>query len=185
MHSFFSSVLITVVLAILLRFFVIQPFIVDGESMEPNFSNQQYIMIDKLSYRFRDPGRGEVVVFHPPTNPTENYIKRVIGLPGETVKIENNEVVVNGHVVNETYLGSRQHATQNFSSMPPVTLGDDEYFVLGDNRPHSSDSREWGPLKKAAIEGRTWFVIFPVNAFHTVTKPSYDFSFFGAQLTLS
>lgn len=177
MASLFQSVLITVVLAVLLRFFVLQPFIVDGESMEPNFHNGEYIMIDKLSYRFREPARGEVVVFHPPTNPSENYIKRIIGLPGETVRIDNGNVIVNGNVVNEQYLGSNEHATENFNLVSALTLQADEYFVMGDNRPHSSDSREWGALERKAIEGRTWFVMFPINELHSVAKPSYDFTF--------
>lgn len=181
MVSFFQSVLITVLIAVVLRFFVIQPFVVEGASMEPNFHDQQYIMIDKLSYHLRAPARGEVIVFHPPTSPDENYIKRIIGLPGETVRIENHEVFVNANKVNEPYLGSQEHNTDKFALSNPVTLGVDEYFVMGDNRSHSSDSREWGVLKRDAIEGRTWFVLFPTSSFHFVTKPSYDFSFLNVQ----
>lgn len=174
MKSFFQSVLVTITLAVVLRLFVIQPFIVDGASMEPNFHNQEYIMIDKLSYRFHTPKRGDVVVFHPPTNPSENYIKRVIGLPGETVSIDNFQVKINGNAVSEPYLDSAQRITQPLGLARSELLGEREYFVLGDNRQHSSDSREWGPLKLDEIEGRTWFVIFPVNDFHVVATPNYD-----------
>lgn len=170
-----QSVLCTVIVAVLLRFFVLQPFIVDGASMEPNFKNNQYILIDKLSYRFRSPSRGEVVVFHPPNNPSENYIKRIIGLPGETVVIKNNQITVDGHVLTEAYLGSRQNNTLASPSPSIVTLGSDEYFVLGDNRGHSSDSRDWGALKFASIEGRTWFIMFPVDEFKAVAAPNYVF----------
>src|SRR4051812_43490451 len=95
MLSFIQSILITVLLAFLLRFFLIQPFIVEGSSMEPNFHDQQYIIIDKLSYRLREPRRGEVIVFHPPNDPAQNYIKRIIGLPGETIRIDNGSVFIN------------------------------------------------------------------------------------------
>lgn len=173
--SFFQSVLITIVLAVVLRFFVLQPFIVDGASMEPNFSNNQYILIDKVSYRFRAPKRGEVVVFHPPNIPNENYIKRIVGLPGETVVIKNNQVNVDGHILREAYLESNQSTTQPNSLSNIVTLGHNEYFVLGDNREHSSDSRDWGPLQLSSIEGRTWFIMFPVTDFRAVAAPSYVF----------
>lgn len=173
--SFIQSVLLTIVVAVVLRFFILQPFIVDGSSMEPNFHNQQYIMIDKLTYRFRSPARGEVVVFHPPVNETDNYIKRIIGLPGETVRIENGEVYVDGHKLIEPYLGKSQHLTQSFNSVKPLTLKANEYFVMGDNRSHSSDSRDWGALSFDKIEGRTWFVLFPATDFHTIETPTYVF----------
>src|SRR3989344_3455393 len=127
--SFFQSVFVTIVIAVILRLFVIQPFVVDGASMEPSFQHQEYIMIDKLSYRFRPPARGEVVVFHPPTNPTENYIKRIIGLPTETVRIHNGEGYIDGHRLTEAYLGKNQHSTLPFTKTSSITLKNDEYFV--------------------------------------------------------
>lgn len=176
MFSFIQSVVITVLLAFMLRFFVLQPFIVEGASMEPNFHDQQYIIIDKLSYRVREPQRGEVIVFHPPVAISQNYIKRIIGLPGETVLVKDGEVFVNGTKVNEPYLGSQNHHTQPMSTQSPITLGEDEYYVMGDNRSHSSDSREFGALKKDNIEGRTWFIAFPLSDFEFINKPDYNLS---------
>lgn len=174
MLSFLQSVTITILLAFLLRFFVIQPFVVEGSSMEPNFHDDQYIIIDKFSYRVREPQRGEVIVFHPPTYPDQNYIKRIIGLPNETVTIQNGEVFINNKQLEEAYLGNQESASPELLNFEPVTLGSDEYFVMGDNRNHSSDSREWGKLSKANIEGRTWFVAFPVSDFHFVQLPEYE-----------
>ncbi|HEY1074578.1 MAG TPA: signal peptidase I [Patescibacteria group bacterium] len=187
MFSFIQSVVITVLLAFLLRFFVLQPFIVEGSSMEPNFHDQQYIIIDKLSYRMREPHRGEVIVFHPPVAITQNYIKRIIGLPGETVLVKEGEVFVNGKKVDEPYLGNENHHTLPISTQSPVTLGDDEYFVMGDNRTHSSDSREFGALKKANIEGRTWFIAFPFRDFEFIHKPNYNLSLapFATKISLA
>ncbi len=173
MLSFIQSIVITILLAFLLRVFVVQPFVVDGSSMEPNFHNGQYIIIDKLSYRFRDVKRGEVVVLHPPVATSENYIKRVIGLPGETVEVKDGEVFINTTKLDEPYLGSEQHNTTPFNTDKPVTLGTDEYFVMGDNREHSSDSRDWGKLNKSAIEGRTWFIVFPLSDFSFIRSPEY------------
>jgi signal peptidase I len=173
MLSFIQSILITVLLAFLLRFFLIQPFIVEGSSMEPNFHDQQYIIIDKLSYRIREPRRGEVIVFHPPNDPAQNYIKRIIGLPGETVRIDNGNVFINEIKLEEPYLGEQNHNTEQLRFREPVTLDADEYFVMGDNRNHSSDSREWGELVKHNIEGRTWFIALPFSDFQVIPRPSY------------
>lgn len=174
MFSFVQSVVVTILLAFLIRFFVLQPFVVEGSSMEPNFHNNQYIIIDKLTYRFREPKRGEVIVFHPPTEPSQNYIKRIIGLPGETIAISNGDVFVNGKKLDENYLGNQNHKTDQFATKEPVILGQEEYFVMGDNRGHSSDSREWGKLKKSEFEGRTWFIMFPLRDMSLIRKPTYD-----------
>ena len=174
MLSFAQSVIVTVLLAFLLRFFVIQPFIVEGSSMEPNFHDQEYIIIDKFTYRFREPRRGEVIVFHPPTEPSQNYIKRVIGLPGETVSIQDGDVYVNGNKISEAYLGNQYHKTEQLRQRDPITLPPNEYFVMGDNRTHSSDSREWGELPKENIEGRTWFIALPLQNFQLVSPPRYQ-----------
>lgn len=173
MFSFIQSIVITILLAFLLRVFVVQPFVVEGSSMEPNFHNSQYIIIDKVSYRFRDVKRGEVVVLHPPVDLSQNYIKRVIGLPGETVSVQDGEVFINNKKLDEPYLGAEQHKTNQFNTQTPVTLGANDYFVMGDNREHSSDSRDWGKLDKSAIEGRTWFIVFPLSDFSFIRSPEY------------
>ena len=174
MFSLFQSITLTIVLAFFLRFYVVQPFIVEGSSMEPNFHDRQYIVIDKASYRFRQPSRGEVIVFHPPTELSQNYIKRIIGLPGEIIEIRDGDVFVNNIRLNEAYLGDSNHTTNEGNQKEPVTLGPDEYFVMGDNRSHSSDSREWGVLSKSYIEGRTWFIAYPPQQFQFVRPPIYQ-----------
>lgn len=155
---------IALVLAGLVRYFLVQPFFVEGASMEPNFQNGQYLLIDEASYYFKSPERGEVVVFHYPLDTSKYYIKRIVGLPGETVEIKKGEVAIynsaspTGFFIDEKYL-----------PMGVVTIGDirkklanNEYFVLGDNRPVSSDSRQWGTLPANDIVGRVWIRAWPV-----------------------
>ncbi len=141
--------------------------------MEPNFHDREYIVIDKLSYRLHQPHRGDVVVFHPPVNPNDNYIKRVIGLPGETVSIYHEDIYINGKKLDEPYLQDNNHTTEPLTQKAEVTLKANEYYVLGDNRTHSSDSREWGPLQVSKIEGRTWFIAFPWKNFQVINAPTY------------
>jgi len=170
-------ILIALVIVVPLRVFVFQPFLVRGASMEPNFHNGDYLIVDELSYRFRDPERGEVIVFKFPQDPSQRYIKRIIGLPGETVQTQNGSIIIssseNGEdtfILDETeYLSSLNHNTQ-FSSF---VLEEDEYFVLGDNRRFSSDSRRWGVLPEKNIVGRTLIRLLPPNAFAKVEVPQY------------
>jgi signal peptidase I len=157
--------LIAFVLVVGLRVFVFQPFLVRGASMEPNFHNWDYLIVDEISYRFRAPERGEVIVFKYPNDPSQRYIKRIIGLPGETVDVSRGQVTISGgpeeFVLDELpYLSG---ITTPGSTH--VTLGEDEYFVMGDNRSQSSDSRSWGALPEEYIIGRTFIRVFPVNAF--------------------
>ncbi len=174
MMSLFQSIATTLLLAFAIRFFVVQPFVVEGSSMEPNFYDSEYILIDKLSYRLRPPARGDVVVFHPPTSPSQNYIKRIIGLPGETVKVIDGQVAVNGQLLEEEYLRTGKVGVGSAVDNVLTTLAQDEFYVMGDNRDHSSDSREWGALKRQNIEGRTWLIVFPFDNFHLVGQPSYE-----------
>lgn len=165
-----KTVIFVSILALIIRTFLLQPFIVDGRSMEPNYHTSDYLLIDKLSYRLRDPKRGEVVVFQYPKNHQENYIKRIIGLPGETVVIENGEVKIvnrffpNGQPLAESYL-KEQTQTEVFGAKDrlSITLGPDEYFVLGDNRGASSDSRVFGAVSQNEILGRSFIRPFPLN----------------------
>jgi len=172
-YDVFKTVTTVLGVAFLIRFFLIQPFYVSGQSMEPNFENNQYIIVDQVSYRFREPARGDVIVFKYPRNITFSFIKRVIGLPGETVIVDNGSVTIyndehpNGVVLEEDYLTSRTPMQAN------VTLKSDEYFVMGDNRPNSSDSRNWGALPKHLIVGKVWVVLYPFDDFKTIAKPSY------------
>lgn len=161
-------VLISLAIILPVRMFLIQPFYVEGASMEPNFHDKEYLIIDEISYRFQEPQRGEVIVFRNPKNTKQYYIKRVIGLPGETVEISGGEVLINGKAIKEPYIENL--SKQSFSAL---TLTDDEYFVLGDNRPVSQDSRYFKGLKREYIIGRVWFRGWPVNKISTFNLPTY------------
>lgn len=161
-------VLISLAIILPVRMFLVQPFYVEGASMEPNFYDKEYLIIDELSYRFHEPARGEVVVFRNPDNNKQYYIKRVIALPGETVEIASGKVSINGKELNETYIDDL--SSQSFAQL---TLGPDEYFVLGDNRSVSRDSRVFHALPKKLIIGRVWFRGWPVDRISTFNLPEY------------
>lgn len=164
--DFFKTLFLVALAAFLIRYFLVQPFIIEGNSMEPNFHDSEYLLTDKLSYRFTSPQRGEVIIFHPPENPGVNYIKRVIGLPGETVEIKEGKVFVNGKLFNEPEIEAETQVTSQKELK--LTVPFDTYFVLGDNRPHSRDSRELGTIPKINITGRVWFVVLPFQDFGLV-----------------
>jgi signal peptidase I len=154
--------LIVLAVVVPLRVFVAQPFIVSGESMVPTFENGDYLIVDQISYYRNDPERGDVIVFRYPTNHKRFLIKRVIGLPGEMITINGNKITINktdGSFVqlDESYIN------EEFSTYGTWELGEEDYFVLGDNRQKSSDSRSWGILDKDLIVGKTFLRLFPVN----------------------
>ncbi len=153
----FRVIAIVFISAVIIRYFLFQPFIVEGSSMEPNYHNSEYLFIEKVSYRFREPKRGEVVVFRYPNNPSINYIKRIIGVPGDTVRIENGVVSVNGKQLSEEYLEEGTKTIVNRSPDLPyeVTIPNHKYFVMGDNRSHSSDSRDGWLVDRQMIIGRS------------------------------
>jgi len=158
-----KSLAISLLLAIGIRYFIFQPFKVEGASMEPIFTDGDYLIVDELSFHFRDIKRGETIVFH---HGSSYFIKRVIGLPGETVTINNGYVYINKHMLDELdFLAGKTYGNTE------VVLGEDEYFVLGDNRTSSSDSRVFGPLKQGQIIGRVWVRLMPINKinlFHAI-----------------
>jgi signal peptidase I len=149
------------VIVIPFRLYIAQPFIVDGSSMDPTFKNGQYLIVDELSYHFRSPERGSVLIFKYPRNPSEYFIKRVIGLPGETISIKDGVVSITspedtkGITLNEPYVKYKKSDNQTF------TLKADEYFVMGDNRYASADSRIWGAVPKDNIVGRPIIRVVP------------------------
>jgi len=164
-----SIVLYTLValgLALFVRFYIAAPYVVSGASMEPNFDNWHYLIVDRLSFRFGEPQRGEVVVFDLPQEPSRSLIKRVIGLPGETVVLQDkNVVIINeeypaGFTLEEPYLDPQNNVGVNIMR---VTLEKDQYFVLGDNRRVSADSRTWGTLPKDMIVGRAILRLYPLD----------------------
>ena len=142
-------------------------FRIEGQSMEPSLHDGEYVIIDRVSYVLHPPERGDVIVFVPPTN-DKDYIKRVIGLPGDTVEVRNGQVFVNGTALTEPYLNT----TTNYAS-GPQTLEPSHYFVLGDNRNNSSDSHSWGPIAASSIIGRAWFVYWPPTNWGAVPHYSY------------
>jgi len=168
-------VIIAMLIVIPIRYFVFQPFFVRGQSMEPNFHNGDYLIIDEFSYHFRDPLRGEVVVFKYPNNPSQRYIKRIIGLPGETVEIKEGEINVYDEkgipqILDESdYLPDLKNTPGDLK----IRLDKNDYFVLGDNRLFSSDSRCWGTLPEENIIGRVLIRAWPFTALAKIEVPSY------------
>jgi len=157
------------------RYFLFKPFYVKGQSMEPNYYEKDYLIIDELSYRFREPQRGEVIVFEAPVNNRDYYLKRILGLPGERIKIEDSKVIVyndehpQGVVVEEFYLD------ENTIGSVMQTIGPDQYFVMGDNRDSSYDSRRFGPINEGAIVGRTVLRGWPFTRISKFSAPEYNF----------
>lgn len=150
------------VIVIPLRMFVAQPFVVSGLSMFPTFNDKDYLIVDELSYHFRDPSRGEVVIFHPPENPKTYYIKRVIGLPNETIHVQDGTVSIINKLHPQGFALDQSFVTYQGTGTMQKTLGPDEYFVMGDNRPASYDSRFWtNNLKRDEIVGRALVRLFP------------------------
>ena len=168
-------VIISLAIVLPIRYFLIQPFYVKGASMEPNFHDNEYLIIDELSYRFREPKRGEIVVFRYPLDPKQFFIKRVIGLPGDLVRIANGQIVIfnnehpEGFALEESYLG--QVPTSGDKS---VKLEKNEYYVLGDNRPASLDSRIFGTVPGELITGRVILRGWPVTRLTYFEAPIYQ-----------
>lgn len=163
-REWIQVIVIALVISLPIRFFIAEPFLVHGASMDPTFATGQFLIVDRLSYRFESPKRGDVIVFEYPHNPKVYYIKRIIGLPGEKIAIKNGEVYINGtkdpsQHINEPYVEDSRKSHDTLE----VTLGDTEYFVMGDNRIESSDSRSWGPVDKNFIVGRPFIRIFPID----------------------
>jgi signal peptidase I len=183
MRKFFASLLEVLEIAVIavgavfiVRTFLVQPFLVSGTSMSPTFSNGDYVLTDELTYRIRPPERGEVVVFHDVSDSSTYLIKRIIGLPGETVIIKNNIITIvnkqnpNGFVLNESYL-PKGTVTGGDGTW---TLSSSSYMMLGDNRVVSYDSRSWGPLPANDIVGLVRFRLWPLNAIHIFSAPQYN-----------
>ncbi|MEX0916622.1 MAG: signal peptidase I [Candidatus Spechtbacterales bacterium] len=157
-----------------IRYFVVQPFFVEGASMEATYHDGDYLLVDKISYLVGGPARGEVIVFRFPNDPKKVFIKRIIGLPRETVVVERGIVTIyntenpNGFELEEAYL------VEETTNSTQVTLGGEEYFVMGDNRDASYDSRGWGPLKERFIIGKVFLRAWPFSSAELVATPSYS-----------
>lgn len=166
---------ISLVIIIPIRYFLIQPFYVRGASMEPNFFDHEYLIIDEISYRFKDPIRGDIVVFKYPKDPSQYFIKRVIGLPGDTVEIVDGRVKIynqehpNGTSLDETGYLDQDRTIPNRT----VTLKAKEYFLMGDNRAASLDSRVFGAVDRSYIVGKVLLRGYPVDRWKVFSPPSY------------
>ncbi|MBI5230116.1 MAG: signal peptidase I [Candidatus Magasanikbacteria bacterium] len=166
----------TIVTIFVVRTFLFKPFYVRGASMETNFFDHEYLIIDEVSYRLNEPKRGDVIVFRYPNDPSQYFLKRVIGLPGETIMVRNGRVIVinkdfqNGIVLNEGYLRPSLRTPGDISA----TMKTGQYFVMGDNRPASWDSRGFGPISGSAIVGRVWVRGWPFDRAQAFSTPQYQ-----------
>jgi len=205
-YDVFKTVSTVLGIAFLIRFFLVQPFYISGSSMEPNFHDGQYVVVDQVSYRLRSPGRGETIVFKFPQNVAFNFIKRIVALPGEKVEIRDNHVYItnqdnpDGKRLVENYIhpyqtgnlittlgkanydddgdgrtdeDARDGVDNDLDGRVDEDGNVDEYFVLGDNRNNSSDSRSWGILPRTNIIGRVWVVLYPFDQFEVASRPAY------------
>ncbi|MEK7631952.1 MAG: signal peptidase I [Patescibacteria group bacterium] len=163
-------VAISLAIIIPVRYFLLQPFYVKGASMEPNYEDHEYLLIDELSFRLREPKRGEVVVFKYPNDPSQYFIKRVIGLPGDGVDVREDGVYVNGTKLDESAYLAPSLAIGNTAS---TVVPSGSYFLMGDNRPASLDSRIFGPVQRNYIVGKTWIRAWPFNKLSHFSAPEY------------
>ncbi len=182
-NSLIREVLQTIILTALVFFVVrlaVQPTLVSGPSMEPGLYTGDWVMVNKLAYTFGAPQRGDVIVFHPPSDPSELYVKRLIGLPGDTVTVTSSAVYVNNDKLSEPYIypltGSE---VENPQAVPPLKLAPGQYFMMGDHRQDSNDSRVFGPVPKQNIVGKAQAVFWPVNKWEFV--PTYPNVFSGVK----
>jgi len=175
-------VIISLAIILPIRYFLIQPFYVKGASMEPSFHDYQYLLIDEISYRLAEPRRGDIVVFRYPEDPSQYFIKRVIGLPGERVEVDNGKILITPvspnatEILVEPYLAdaSETECLKLYNCQLPTTLGPDEYFMMGDNRPASLDSRYFGPVNRSEIVGKAWLRVWPFSTFTVFQGQSYN-----------
>lgn len=168
--DFVKIVIISLVIIVPVRYFVAQPFFVRGASMDPTFENGEYLVVDELSYRFHKPERGDVIVFRFPLNPSQFYIKRIAGLPGEKVVVGGGGVSLYNDSREIFFDESGYLAELHTAGDVEIILEDDEFFVLGDNRNASSDSRRWGALHKSFIVGKVFLRAWPVDRFTIFSK---------------
>lgn len=178
--DFIETIVVALAIFVVVYLFLLQPHQVKGASMKPNFTDGEYILTDKISYRFSKPQRGDVIIFQAPTDPEVDFIKRIIGLPGEKVKISDGKIIIyndthkDGFTLNEPY--DIKGPTSGGKEVPQnteVSVGNNQYFVLGDNRVESFDSRSWGMLPKENITGKAWLRYWPLNKLGFVKHSKY------------
>ena len=156
----------------LIYLFIAQFHKVSGNSMVPTLHNEDYLITEKVSYKFGKPHRGQIIVLKNPKNESEDFIKRIIALPEDTIKVEANFVFVNGEKLTEDYLppGTPTHSGAFLTEGKTIKVNSEEFFVFGDNRDHSSDSRAWGPITKDEIVGKAFFLYWPIERVGLLNK---------------
>src|SRR3989339_5676 len=170
-----KTVLISLAIILPIRYYLVQPFFVKGPSMESNFHDKDYLIVDEISYSLGEPKRGEAVIFRYPANPKEFFIKRIIGLPGEEVLVRDNKITIfnrenpEGIILKEEYIDSNQVTSGNMRTR----LDENEYWVMGDNRMNSHDSRAFGPVNKSYFIGRATLRLFPFDRIGVIKSPTY------------
>jgi signal peptidase I len=172
--SFLETVVVALVISIVLYIFVMTPHEVIGNSMHPTYKNGEYLMANKVTYRLKDPQRGDVVIFK--YSETQDFIKRIIALPGDTVMLKDGQLYINDTLLDESnYLNSTVYTNGGdfLKEGESKIIPEGEYFVCGDNRPHSSDSRVFGPVEENDIKGKAWVVYFPFAEFRIVQHEDY------------
>ncbi len=175
--DFVMDILETIVfigsLFIVIYLFIMAPNQIKGASMEPSFYSGEYILTSKITYKFRKPHRGDVIVFKSPKNPDIDYIKRIIGLPGDKIEINGKELYINGELLPENYVSAKTNLWEGgyLKENIPVTVPPEMLFVMGDNRPRSSDSREFGPIPFESIIGDVFFRYYPATKVGAIKNP--------------
>ncbi|WKZ25909.1 MAG: signal peptidase I [bacterium] len=174
--AFFMDILEVIVLAVgiflIVYLLILRPHKIKGQSMHPTFPDGEYLLTEKVTYYRNDPQRGDVVVFKPPISDDE-FIKRIIATPGDSVMVLNGRVFINDTELKEDYIKVNTNSSNFLAEGEKYTVPEGNYIVMGDNRPHSSDSRAWGPITKKAITGKAWLVYYPFNLAGTIKSPNY------------
>jgi signal peptidase I len=166
--DFIETIVTALVLFVIIYLFLFQPHQVKGSSMQPNFENGEYLLTNKITYRFNQPQRGDIVIFKAPPKQEYDYIKRIIGLPGDQVSLQKGKLFINGSLLDETSYLPQDTFTSEGHFLPEgkeITVPEKQYFVVGDNRLHSSDSRDWGYIMTGDIVGKAWLRYWPADKF--------------------
>jgi len=175
LFDFLQGIVAIAAVMVMIYLFIMSPQEVSGHSMEPNFQNGDYILTNKLTFKLHDPKRGDIVIFKSPKDKNVDYIKRVIGLPGETVMLKEQHFYINGKMLEERYDYNKPVYGQSFLQEDvEITVPEDHYFVVGDNRPGSSDSREFGPVSKFDFIGQAFLRYWPTKTAGVIPHPTYD-----------
>lgn len=175
--DFLQGIVVFMAILVMIYLFIISPQEINGASMEPSFYNRELILTNKIEYKMKQPQRGDIIVFKSPKNKDIDYIKRILGLPGDTVLLKNSSFYINGHKIPEPYLAPGTYTSPGsfLSEGVEITVPEGKYFVSGDNRPHSSDSREFGTISFEDIIGKALLRYWPPNKYGMVIYPHYGF----------